>query len=211
MEEKELKIVQGALEVFMKYGIKSVNMDDIARSLGMSKKTLYQYVSDKNDLVSRAVAFQCESEDKAIACICERKLNAIEEMFEIMTLISTMLKDIHPSIIYDLEKYHPETMKEMIKSRHQHVFYCIFSNLERGKEEGLYREDLNSEIIARLYVQRMHAMFDPDLFKDHKYSLTDIYYQIFNYHIRGIVSGKGIEYLNERSTLPNNHINPAQS
>jgi AcrR family transcriptional regulator len=210
MEERAEKIVHGALHVFMKYGIKSVNMDDISRSLGMSKKTLYQYVADKNELVSRAVAFQCELEDRTIAGICSQGLNAIEEMFGIMSFISGILQDIHPSILYDLEKYHPDTMKEMVKSRHQHVFHCIFNNLERGKKEGLYRSDLSSEIIAHLYVQRMHAMFDPGLFKDNTYRLADIYNQIFNYHIHGIISEKGMKYLKDRSITTTNKNNKAK-
>ena len=114
VEEKEKEIILAASEVFMRLGIKSVNMDDISRQLGISKKTLYKYVSDKNDLVKKVVQTLMDMEDEAILEIQSKNLNAIEENLEIMKYIVGMLNNLHPSVMFDMEKYHPTVMKDMV-------------------------------------------------------------------------------------------------
>jgi len=103
-ENKEHKLLEGARKIFMQYGIKSVSMDDMAKHLGMSKKTLYVYVKDKEDLVSKTLFHHCSIEDSQISSICGRGLNAIDEQFEIMYWVVGMLSNVHPSILFDLQK-----------------------------------------------------------------------------------------------------------
>ena len=198
MENKELEIVSQALRVFMKYGIKAVTMDDMSRHLGISKKTLYNFVKDKNDLVTKSLKLQCNSENKEVCSIRERELSAIEEMFEIGKFISGMLKEVHPSIHYDLEKYHPEAFEGSIKEHKENVFNCISQNLEKGIEEGYYRKDLNIKVIAHLYIRKVDLVFDASIFPPEEISFEQVYGVMFGYHIRGIASKKGIEYLEKR-------------
>ena len=198
MENKELEIVSQALRVFMKYGIKAVTMDDMSRHLGISKKTLYNFVKDKNDLVTKSLKLQCNSENKEVCSIRERELSAIEEMFEIGKFISGMLKEVHPSIHYDLEKYHPEAFEGSIKEHKENVFNCISQNLEKGIEEGYYRKDLTIKVIAHLYIRKVDLVFDASIFPPNEISFEQVYGVMFGYHIRGIASKKGIEYLEKR-------------
>ncbi|NND78103.1 MAG: TetR/AcrR family transcriptional regulator [Flavobacteriales bacterium] len=197
-EEKELEIISHALNVFMKYGIKAVTMDDMSRHLGISKKTLYNFVKDKNDLVTKTLKLQCNSENKEVCSILERKLNAIEEMFEIGKYISSMLKEVHPSIHYDLEKYHPDAFEGSIREHKENVFGCISKNLEKGIEEGYYRKDLNIKVIAHLYIRKIDLVFDAKIFPPNEITFDQVYGVMFGYHIRGIASKKGIEYLEKR-------------
>lgn len=198
MEEKERKIILGATEVFMKLGIKSVNMDDVSRNLGISKKTLYQFVKDKNELVRKSMQMHCEIEDREIESICKKNLNAIDESFEMMRFISGMLRMIHPSVLFDIEKYHPDIKAEMMENRQQRVYECIYDNIKKGINEGLYRDDLNPQITARLYVGLIELIFRLDFFKNDHLSFFEIYLEMFRYHIRGIASEKGIEYLMQK-------------
>jgi AcrR family transcriptional regulator len=198
MEEKERRVIIGATEVFMRLGIKSVNMDDVSRSLGISKKTLYQYVKDKNELVRKAMQLHCEIEDNAIDAICAKGLNAIDESFEMMKFISDMLRLIHSSIMFDIEKYHPEIKGEMMENRQSRVFTCIYENINKGIKEGLYRSDLNPKITARLYVGLVELIFKPEHFKDEHLNFFELYLEMFRYHIRGIASEKGIQYLQQK-------------
>ncbi|MDG1780760.1 MAG: TetR/AcrR family transcriptional regulator [Flavobacteriales bacterium] len=198
MEEKLTKIISEAQAVFMRFGIKSVNMDDIARHLGISKKTLYKYVSDKADLVQKCFFMHCEMEEKQLSRISSMDMNAIDESFETMHFIKDMIKDVHPSIMFDMEKYYPEVMKKTEDIRQKTVYANLKANLEKGIKEGLYREDLNPEIIAHIYVSSVEAIFHSQQFMTSQVSLSDLYLELFRYHIRGIASTKGREYLIEK-------------
>jgi len=198
MQVKESKIVDSATSVFMKYGIKSVNMDDMARHLGMSKKTLYLYVKDKEDLVRKSVAAFCTKEDNEVRDISQRGLNAIDESLEIMKWVLGVLQNIHPSVNYDLEKYHPDVAFLMKENRHRAIYDSVILNLKKGQREGLYRKDFNADVIAKLHIARIDQMFDHIVFPTEQYKLTDLYKEIFKYHIRGIASIDGLEYLRDK-------------
>jgi len=198
MDEKEIKIISGASNVFMKYGVKSVNMDDVARHLGVSKKTLYQFVTDKEDLVKKSVSAFCQQEDNDISTICQKGLNAIDENLEIMNYVSNMIQNIHPSVAYDIEKYHPAVFKQMRTHRHSVVYNCVLQNLLKGQKEGYYRKDFKADVIAKIYISRMESLFDPTLFPSTEYKVTEVYAEVFRYHILGIASAKGAEYLQSK-------------
>ena len=193
--EKEQQLVEGAMSIFMRFGIKSVNMDDVARQLGVSKKTLYLYFKDKEDLLSKVVERHSSEEQASIAGIISKKLSAIEEMFEIMHWVLSILSKIHPSVKFDLEKYHPQLGNAMKIERAQVVHGCILNNLKKGKKEGTYRKDLDAEIITRIYLARIDAFLDPAIFPFDRFKPVDVYKQLFQYHIHGIASEKGIVQL----------------
>lgn len=182
----------------MRLGIRSLTMDEVARQLGVSKKTIYKYVADKNELVRRAVQFQQEEEQAAIQKICQKGHNAIDELFEISRHISDMLAQIHPSVHFDLEKYHPDAWQLSMNCRQEQVYTCISSNLENGKSQGLYRADLDSDIIAKIYIAKLDVVFDGDMFPVNQYKFAQVYLEFFRYHVRGIASEKGLNYLIEK-------------
>lgn len=196
-DEKFVQILSDAMEVFMKYGIKSVTMDDLARQLRISKKTLYKYFKDKNDLVLKGIELHHENEVCSIDECCQKNLNAIDESFEISRVIVDQLRNIHPSVMYDLEKYHPEALGVIDEYKKTVVKDWVSDNMRRGIEEGLYREDLNIPILTALYLQRMNDFFHIEAFPKES-TLSEIYLETFRYHIRGLASEKGIEYLKQK-------------
>lgn len=198
LQEKELKLLENATGVFMRYGIKSVNMDDMARHLSMSKKTLYQYVKDKEDLVNKVISLFIHNENTQVNGIHEKQYDAIEESLEIMKWVTGLLQNIHPSVVYDLQKYHPESAKRMQKEQEQTVYGSVLSNLKKGQKEGLYRKDFNAEIIASLYTARLDIVFYQAVFPLEQGKLGDVYKEIFKYHIHGIASSLGLERLKEK-------------
>lgn len=197
-DDKLNKLLDSARKVFMQYGIKSINMDDMAKHLGISKKTLYLHVTNKEDLVKKTLLHHCELEDSQINAICNRGLNAIDEQFEIMYWVVGMLSNVHPSILFDLQKYHPEVYTAMHKSRDNSIYSCMLMNIKKGQKEGLYRKDMNPEIIVKYYTARVELVFDENLFPHSIWNIAQIYTEIFKYHIRGIASEKGLLYLNEK-------------
>jgi len=198
MEEKTQQFIADALGVFMQYGIKSVTMDDMARHLGVSKKTIYGYVKDKNDLVRQTLLFQCKLEKDTIAGISEKNLSAIDEMFEIGKFVTSLLKGLHPAIHYDLEKYHAEAFREVQKAHESHIYTCMVANLKKGIKEGHYRKDLNADVIAKIYMRKIDVVFDPQIFPPSEIAFEDVYAILFRYHILGVASTKGANYLQKK-------------
>jgi AcrR family transcriptional regulator len=198
IDEREERIIRESVTIFMRYGIKSINMDDLATRLGMSKKTLYRYVSDKNDLVARVFAFQMSEEDCQLRSISEKHPNAIDESFEIMHMVMSMIKDLHPSVLFDLQKYHPELMREMECKRNSVVLETLKKNLQKGIAGGYYRADLNIDFISSLYVSAVEGIFHKLSFDQTGLSFQDLYLELFRYHIRGIASERGLAYLVEK-------------
>ena len=195
MEQNELDLIQQTMQLFMKHGIKSVTMDDVARHLGISKKTLYNYVSDKNDLVFKSLDCSCDIENQQVQSICDQGLNAIDESHEISKFIFNHISTMHPSIVFDLQKYHMNAWTSFTTKKKGKINECYINNIEKGIKEGYYREDLNADIVVKFYTGRFELMFDQELFPAEKYNVADIYLEIFRYHIRGIASEKGMKYL----------------
>lgn len=194
-EEKQKELFIAVTELFMKYGIKSLTMDDIARQLSISKKTLYLYVSDKKDLVKKCIEMAI-NEDECVMCeTLEEHENAIDELMAINKRLSEKLQTIQPAVMFDLQKYYPEAWKLMEDHKQCFVFEMVMKNINTGINQGLYRENANPEIIASIYITLINKIFDSELFPAHKYSFTSLHKEIARYHIRGIASEKGIKYL----------------
>jgi AcrR family transcriptional regulator len=197
--EKELQnILERVLELYRKYGIKSNTMDDVARELGISKKTLYQYVEDKNDLVSKAVMYDIEKHFININNIKCKKLNAIDELLEINRYISDMIRNYNPSWDYDLKKYYADTYKKLFQRRREQMLIDVVDNISRGIKEALYREDLDARLIAKLHLMRLENMSNSDIFSTEEFASAKTFNELFKYHIRGIASIKGIKYIEKR-------------
>lgn len=203
MNEREQQLIKQAHQVFMRFGIKSVTMDDMARNLGISKKTLYQHVSDKNDLVTKVLQWDCCVDQESIHEIVSRGLNAIDENVEIGKFIVERLRSIHPSIHFDLEKYHSEAWKESRRETQKLIVELVSQNLKKGIEQGLYRHDLNIPVIAKVYMSRFDIVFDPEIFPPQEYDFAEVYLEMLRYHIRGIASEQGTKYLIDKLNKEN--------
>ena len=198
MDEKFGQILLQANQLFMRCGIKSVTMDDIARELKVSKKTLYKYVKDKSDIVKQAITMHCSCEQEITNALLNEAENAIDELISITKHVSQHLQQIHPSIHFDLEKYYPEAWQAFMNHKEGHIKECISGNIERGIKQGLYRNNLNAEIIAKLYISKIDVVFDPAVFPISKFRFSKVHEELMRYHIRGIASPKGIKYLEDK-------------
>jgi TetR/AcrR family transcriptional regulator, cholesterol catabolism regulator len=193
--------------LYMKYGIKSVTMDDVARELGISKKTLYQYVKDKNELVNNVVELELEDKGKYFEKICRDNLNAVEEALEVNKIVSMILKNYNPSTEYDLKKYYPELYSKIAKVRRERMYNKMLGNLKKGKKEGLYRAELNEEFIAKMQLSWIETAFDNEFLTHDEMLSPKLFFEFFIYHIRGIANEKGIAILEQKlKELGNNNI-----
>lgn len=199
MNEELKNILLKVRELYMKYGIKSITMDDVARELGISKKTLYQYVIDKDDLVGKFIDNEIALRMEGI-CKCFRiGLNAIEELFEISIFMNRLMRDQNPATEYDLKKYYPQHFQKTLKARREGIYNYILLNLKKGINEGLYRKEMNREIIAKLYLSRTEDNSHlNDMFTTEEFTSMKLFVEILTYHIRGIATEKGIIVLEKK-------------
>ncbi|HMR42705.1 MAG TPA: TetR/AcrR family transcriptional regulator [Saprospiraceae bacterium] len=195
MEHQKQQILVQAESLFLRYGIKSVTMDDLARELGVSKKTLYQYIENKADLISQIILNHVEEETDCINSICDQTLNAVEQMLVIGKYVVQQLGKISPTVVYDLKKYYRQSWELMEMLHRQHVYQVIVKNIEKGIKEGLYRENLNTDVIAKLYVGKTFLLVDEDIFPLKNYEKEHLFREFIFYHLFGIVSQKGLKTL----------------
>lgn len=203
METQKLKYLNQIMQQFMKYGIRSVTMDDISKNLGISKKTLYKHFKDKDEIVSTLMQMDINSEIEQLDTLVNCSKNAIEETFSFSKVLIEKLKSVNPALMYDLEKYHPKAWELFEVHKRVDVFNCIKSNLERGIEEGVYYDKLNPEIVARIYSEKIDMLFNQEIFPNTKFKIENVYHQMIQYHLRGIVNEKGREYLKNRKSDKN--------
>lgn len=194
-QHKEAQYIQKVTETFMRYGFKSVTMTDIARELGISKKTLYQFVDNKNELILRCVIMAMTEEKEFIANIKKQNKNAIEEMLDISAHVNQTLRKINPAAIYDLQKYYSDAWEIVEAYTHEFIFTNVKENLERGMEEGLYRTDFRPDIIARLFIGKSQLILNNTLFPYSEYKTSELHRAHTMYHIRGVASPKGLKLL----------------
>jgi len=195
---KELEnILLKVLDLYNKYGVKSVTMDDVARELGISKKTLYQYVENKSDLVSKVIDYGLDQKDCSFKQIAEKKQNAIEELLEVGVYIVKSFKDYNPSLEYDLKKYYPDQFSKLNEVRKERMYSSILQNIQKGKSEGLFRTDMDEEIIAKIQVSRFLNFSSGDFLNSDEMLKPENILELFIYHIRGIANKKGLEVLDK--------------
>lgn len=205
ISEKRLEYLQNISQLFLKYGFKSVGVDDIAKELGISKKTLYKEFKDKNEIVFECIQFVISLEENSTCEIFDNSENAIDEIIEMSKVITVRFDELHPSVHFEVQKYYPQAFKLFTKHKTEFVFGCIKKNVERGIKEGFYRKSLDANIIAGLFVHKMELFMDRDGFGGVKYSFQEVYLEMIRYHIRGLASEAGRTYLRER--IKNETIN----
>jgi AcrR family transcriptional regulator len=196
MEIKDT-ILNGAFELYKRYGIKSITMDEVARHLSMSKKTIYQYFEDKDALVLEIVQQETKTWDSKLEEIRFSTQDVIEEMQKTSDYMRVKLSQMNPSMMFDMKKYHPKAWVVFESHKKSHILDCIKSSIERGITEGFFRADLNIEILAILRSEQISLSFDITLFDTEKYNLVDVNATLFEHFLYGICTLKGHERLSE--------------
>lgn len=192
------KWIERVEALFMRYGIKSITMDDVASELGISKKTLYNLVTSKDDLVIKVLELHISREKEQCFKLSSMAPNALEEIFIILESNSKEISQMRTNIVNDLQKYHREAWELIRKFHYDFVFDVIKENLLRGRSEGLYRDDFNVEIVAKLHLASVFNQFDPELFPDGATSRVIVFNEYMMHYLHGIVSPKGLDYLKKK-------------
>ncbi len=180
-------------KLYRKYGIKSVTMDDVAHELGTSKKTLYQFVSDKTKLVQMVVEHVRQCNFSAMKKKEGKDLNAIEELIQVSQHVNSLMKDHSPTYEYDLKKYYPDIYSNLMSARRKLMYESMISNIRKGKNEGIYREELDEKIIAKLHLLRIENLQTTEIFDEEEMHSSKFFREVFVYHIHGLATEEGLK------------------
>lgn len=201
MSEKELEILDKSAEVFLRYGVKAVTMDDLARELSISKKTIYKYFEDKKALVRAVVRRKIDNDILLSSETLDKSENAIDELIQISKSIQEQFGSLHTSVFFDLKKYHKDAWDIMENHKKDFVKGQITQNIERGIKEGIYRENIDAQIIAMVYITTFDSVFDEINNTNPDKSVSEVFIEIIRFLIRGLANDKGINYLKQRINL----------
>ena len=191
------RISQAAFELFCQKGIKSVSMDDIAQHLSMSKKTIYKWFDNKDQIVYHS----CSCFLDAIESDCESYMkdagNAIEELWGLMEMTKSISSRIHPSIFHDVQKYHRDSWQLWVTHKYSFMLEKIKLNILRGVAEGLFRGDLDVEIMSRMRLGMIELAYDNRLFPPHEFDLQKVQVDMLEHYMLGMATLRGHKMINE--------------
>ncbi len=196
MEMKE-RILLKARELFQQYGVKSITMDEIASQLGVSKKTIYQFFSDKDELVLVVFSDFIDKIEAECSSLKNQFPNAILEVVNLMHYVLDLFSRINPVMLYDLKKFHPKAYQVFLNYKNEFLYNSIVANLKRGIEEGVYRKNLNVDILAKFRIESIELAFDQQLFPAGKYNLVEVQKVFIESYLFGISSLEGHKMISD--------------
>jgi AcrR family transcriptional regulator len=200
MKSGQLNILlEKSSALFKKFGVKALTLDAVAKQLGMSKKTIYQLVTNKSELVKLSMKFYLQHEQEQLESIIRPSKNSVEELIEIVSYFYNQVHEFNVATLIDLQKYYPETWEMYTEYRYHYMLGKIVANLENGVKQGVYRKDLDADIVARIYIGSMELLSNQDLFPSQKYAFVNTYREYLNYHLRGIASCKGLKLIEQHN------------
>jgi TetR/AcrR family transcriptional regulator, cholesterol catabolism regulator len=196
MEPKDV-ILKGALEMFLRYGVKSITMDDISRTLGVSKKTIYQYFEDKDALVCTCVMNFTEFQKENFIRMRDESKDALEELIKCSDFMRSNVCNINPALLYDVKKYHPRAWAIYLDYRREFVEKRIEESLVRGIKDGLFRTNIETRILARIRIETVEMGFNTEIFPLSEFETPKVQMELFEHFTFGICTIKGHKLLNK--------------
>ncbi|WP_370086194.1 TetR/AcrR family transcriptional regulator [Ekhidna sp.] len=190
LEAKE-KILSSAEELFIQYGIRSVTMDDVARAASMSKKTLYQYFDNKDGLVTEVALNHFKKEAAEFEEISKQAKDAVHEVLLVSQCLRQHVFRMNPSLLFDMQKYHGRAWDEYLEFKHEIIRGNIERNIERGKKEGYFRQEVDARVMAILRVEVVQLMFNTKAFPRDTFDMQTIGLQILDHFIHGLFTDAG--------------------
>ncbi|GAA3509169.1 TetR/AcrR family transcriptional regulator [Aquimarina addita] len=190
------KIIEKANNMFLNLGFKSVTMDDLASEMGISKKTIYTHFQNKTKLVEATTEHIFCTISDGIDTILEEKKEPIEELYAIKAFVMHHLKNEKTSPQYQLQKYYPKIHSALKFKQFEVMQECVIENIRRGIDKGVFRKNIDVEIISRLYFMGITGIKDQELFPVTMFPISKLMGDYLEYHVRGIATDKGLHILN---------------
>ncbi|MDR0365187.1 MAG: TetR/AcrR family transcriptional regulator [Bacteroidales bacterium] len=193
LEKKE--ILKNISEIFFRYGIRSCSMDDIARHLKISKKTLYGFFENKNDVVGHVMQYRRGLGDEMVDKLDFSKIEPIYFTFDKIDLFINKFNTQIPNNFYDIKKYHPDVYKKHFKKTDEHNLCTAIRFLDKGIADGIFRDNIDKELTIHIISRQIMSLADPDVTGEIETPIEKVIITILEYFIRSIATPKGVEQL----------------
>ncbi|TVQ10593.1 MAG: TetR/AcrR family transcriptional regulator [Bacteroidetes bacterium] len=209
--DTKARILQQASTMFLRYGIRSITMDEIAQSLGISKRTLYESFSNKEDLLTHCIEYQ-HVENKRIRDIilAENEDDPLEIIHQHFRQALIILNSLHPNFFNDLRKYHPRIWKEQIESKQEENIEFTTSMIMQGASKGVFLENEHPEILSTMIHSVMQMITLGDIFPETRYPRSEVIRQVMLNFIRGLATEEGLRLIDEKFSQNPSGINQNQ-
>lgn len=189
------RIAEAGFSLFRQYGIRSITLDEIALQLGISKKTIYEHFTGKDELVTEIIRQRIGQMQGRFTDYTKEARDAIEANMLMMKFLDGLFRNMNPIVIMDLKKYHPEAFQIYYSHMYGFVVECMRKNIKRGIEEGLYRKDINTEIMARFRVESTQMCFRPGVFPKDQFEMSRVQRELLEQFLFGIATEKGYKLI----------------
>ncbi len=195
------KILEIAIEQFSHYGVRIVTMEDIARLTGISKKTIYQEFKDKKELVKVAFSTVLERDTVKLRAILDSEDGVIENLVYTSKMVRERIGKMNPLVFMEIQRYFPETWELFERYRTEIIETDLVKVLERGKELGYFRPEINSPLLAKMRVDQISAGFDLVNIRKSNFSLMEMQVSVLDHFLHGIFTEKGRQsYLQKQNS-----------
>lgn len=191
-------IMESVRDLMKEKGVRGYSLEDIYTRINIAKDDFYKYVDDETDLVKKVLEFERENFKVIFEEYDFDGVNAIDVLMTVSIEMSQNFKNLNPSLTFDLKKYYPEVYQEHFQKRIDFIFNQIKINITKGINQGMYREDLSIELVARLYISRLIDIHNPDFFPPERFSFSMLFEVMFENFIRSIAKPKGLKYFEDK-------------
>ena len=195
--ETKGRILAAAQELFFKYGIRSISMDDISKHLSISKRTIYQFFSDKDEVVHELIKEKLKEDERDFKGIEKSSANVIEEVFNMMKHMGKIFSQVNPSAFYDLQKYHSKSWKLFLDFKEECILKMVEESLIRGMKQGYIRSEINVKILSKMRMEQIEMGFNPNVFSPEKFKILDVQIAMIDHFLYVICTLKGHKLINK--------------
>ena len=192
--ELKLRILTKADELFLKFGFTKVTMDEIAQSLGMSKKTIYKFFKGKKELIFSILDYRKSEVSNYVRDLMKKTdLDFISKLKNLMNFIGTLTVRLNGPMVNDLQKNYPDVWDELMEHRRQHTLKEFGGLIQEGIKEGIFRKDIDQQLIVLIYVNSMHQMLNPETLATIPFTAPQVFDAVITMIFEGIMTEEGRE------------------
>ena len=186
------RILEKGAELFFRYGVKTVTMDDIAAELGISKKTIYQHFPDKDSLVFEVVKTFIDQDHAKWNELDRLYSNVIEKMFKSFEMTKDLITKMNPRLLFEIQKYHTKAYQLFLEHGEKSINQYLIADFKKGAQFGYFRSDIDFEFLARLRMAEVNLAFNPEFYPNNKLPLFETQLVLLDIFMRGILTEKGL-------------------
>ncbi|EHQ30388.1 TetR/AcrR family transcriptional regulator [Mucilaginibacter paludis] len=194
--ETPVIITKKAHDLFLKYGVRSVTMDDIATEVGISKKTIYKFFENKDALVENFIEEAIAENEESCRTFISKNNNPVVELFFTLMVAQKLYQDLNKPILNELEKNHHKAYLAVKQHKDGFIFQTIKTSIENGINKQLYQADVNPALMSRFFLESLLLISDTSIFSSTTYHTTTLSEEIFGHLISGIATSAGTNLIN---------------